>query len=112
MPEGTSDERIRLIRLYMDGQTADVVPDVEERRPSEPEVTPAARQHVSRPTTPSRSPESSAKPPAANGSAILERPEHRRRRHRARRLRFTSQGGWVLAMISLAIFFGWLVAHA
>jgi hypothetical protein len=111
MPEGTSDERIRLIRQYMDGETADVVPDVEERGPSEPEVTPAARRHVSRPTTPSRSSESSAEPPAAAESAILERPRLRRR-HRARRLRLTSQGGWALAVVSLAMFVGWLVAHA
>jgi len=108
MPEGTSDERIRLIRLYMDEKTADVVPDVEERRPSEPEVSPAAGRDASRPT---RSPESPSKLSAATGSVIFERPRLRRR-HRARRLGFTSQGGWVLAVVSLAMFVGWLVAHA
>jgi hypothetical protein len=101
------------MRLYMDGETADGVPDVEERQPSEPEVSPPARRHFSRPTRPTdstRSHESSAKPPAAAGSAILERPRPRML-HRARPLRLTYQGGWALAVVSVAMFVGWLVAH-
>jgi hypothetical protein len=111
MPEGTSDERIRLIRLYMDGETADVVPEVEEPQQPEPEVSANARRDVQPPTGPTHPPASVAMPRVAAGSAILERPRLRRR-HSARRLRFTSQGGWALAMVTVAMFVGWLVAHA
>lgn len=111
MPEEISDDRRRLIRIYMGGGTADGVPDVEERRPSEPEVSPPARRDVSRRTGSTRSPESTAEPPAAAGSAILERPRLRWR-HLARPRRLTLPGGWALAVVSMGIFVGWLVAHA
>ena len=109
MPEGISDERKRLIRIYMDGERADGSPDLGQRRALKPDVSPA-RRDVSRPAGP-RLPESTPEPPAATGSAILGRRQPRRR-HPARPPRLTAHGGWALAMITVATFVGWLVAHA